>query len=105
MKDGGAWEMVKRGGRPAKPATPGKLAVLGLRVTAETKNMLDAAAKASGRTQAQEAERLIEVGRTWERFGRFTLPPELQVRAVELLTADEQGPRSLFRYLLTREGE
>jgi TraY domain len=93
--------MTARGGRPSKPAVPGSRAVLGLRVTAETKNLLDEAAKRSGRTQAQEAERLIELGRLFEEFGRFTLPPEMQPLAVELITAYSAGPNSLILYLMS----
>jgi hypothetical protein len=51
---------TSRRGRPNKPATPGKLSALGLRVTAEVKDLLDVAAKQSGRTQSGEAERRIE---------------------------------------------
>jgi hypothetical protein len=51
---------TKRIGRPMK-APRGKARVsLGLKVTAEVKRHVDAAAKASGRTQSQEAEALIE---------------------------------------------
>ncbi|MFZ2075645.1 MAG: hypothetical protein WAV38_03140 [Xanthobacteraceae bacterium] len=47
-------------GRPMKPPAEGKRASLGLKVTAEVKAHIDAAARESGRTQSQEAERLIE---------------------------------------------
>ncbi len=47
-------------GRPMKPAVEGNRVSLGLKVTAEIKGRIDAAAKESGRTQSQEAERLIE---------------------------------------------
>jgi|GEM_PF-3642767 len=50
----------KRTGRPAKKATPGSRVSLGLKVTAQIKDLLDAQAKASGRTQSQEAEMMIE---------------------------------------------
>lgn len=43
-------------GRKALIAEPGKRVSLGLKVTSETKNKLDAAARANGRTQSQEAE-------------------------------------------------
>lgn len=46
----------KRRGRPRKEPTSGDRVSLGLRVTAQTKNRLDEAAVASGRSQSQEAE-------------------------------------------------
>jgi predicted transcriptional regulator len=52
--------MKKRTGRPVKKPEPGKRMSLGLKVTAEIKERIDKAAKASGRTQSQEAEALIE---------------------------------------------
>jgi predicted transcriptional regulator len=52
--------MGKRIGRPTKAPQPGKKVSLGLKVTADIKNRLDAAARASGRTQSQEAERRLE---------------------------------------------
>jgi hypothetical protein len=42
-------------------------AALGLKVTAEIKRRIDAAAKATGRTQSQEAERRIEMSYNYER--------------------------------------
>lgn len=39
---------------------PGERVSLGLKVTADIKSRIDAAAKASGRTQSQEAELRIE---------------------------------------------
>jgi hypothetical protein len=65
---------------------------------------LDGAAKTSGRTQAQEAERLIELGRVFEQFGRFTLPPELQETAVQLLSAHAGGLGTVITYLI-EQGE
>ena len=50
----------KRIGRPIKPAQPGERPSLGLKVTAATKALIEALARASGRTQSQEAEFLIE---------------------------------------------
>jgi uncharacterized protein (DUF1778 family) len=47
-------------GRPTKPGTSGQRNSLGLRVTAETKHKIEAAALKSGRSQSQEAEFLIE---------------------------------------------
>jgi hypothetical protein len=63
---------------------------------------LDTAAKKSGRTQAQEAERLIELGVLFEEHGRFAVPKELQARVVELLTADT-SLGSMVRYLMERD--
>jgi hypothetical protein len=50
----------KRIGRPIRPALPGERPSLGLKVTAATKALIEALARASGRTQSQEAEFLIE---------------------------------------------
>jgi hypothetical protein len=47
-------------GRPIKPALPGERPSLGLKVTAATKALIEALARASGRTQSAEAEFLIE---------------------------------------------
>jgi hypothetical protein len=47
-------------GRPIKPALPGERPQLGLKVTAATKALVEALARASGRTQAREVEFLIE---------------------------------------------
>jgi hypothetical protein len=53
-------EAKPRVGRPSKVAASGTRVSLGLKVRAEVKQRIDAAAKASGRTQSQEAEALIE---------------------------------------------
>ena len=50
----------KRVGRPSKAPRKGARNSLGLRVTAETKNRLEAAAAASGRSQSQEVEFRLE---------------------------------------------
>ena|SRR5438552_152563 len=89
----------RRTGRPTKPAAPGKKVKLGLLVTPKTKAFLDSA-RGNGRTQAEEAERLIELGRLFEEFGRFTLPPEQQQQAVELLAAFSAGSWALVRYFV-----
>lgn len=52
--------MAKGRKRIGRPPTYRKRFALGLRVTESTKLHIEAAAKASGRTQSQEAERLIE---------------------------------------------
>lgn len=56
----------RRLGRPPKIAPAGTRASLGLKVTAAVKQRIDAAAHESGRTQSQEAERLIELALQWE---------------------------------------
>ncbi len=53
-------ERKKRVGRPTKPGTAGLRNSLGLRVTADIKRKLEAAALKSGRSQSQEAEFRIE---------------------------------------------
>src|SRR5690348_6682901 len=50
----------RRPGRKAVAANQGQRVSLGLKVTPEIKNKLDAAAKENGRTQSQEAEVRIE---------------------------------------------
>ena len=50
----------KRIGRPTKAPKAGDRVSLGLRVTAEIKSRLDAAAMISGRSQSQEAELRLE---------------------------------------------
>lgn len=52
--------MRKRLGRPVKEPTPGTRTPLGLRVTAELKRDLEAAAIASGRSLSQETELRLE---------------------------------------------
>lgn len=56
---------AKRVGRPTKPATTKRVS-LGLKVTAEVKQWIEALAQASGRTQSQEAEHQIERARQYE---------------------------------------
>jgi hypothetical protein len=52
----------KRIGRPVKPPAKGtKRVPLGLKVATDIKDDLDKLATKSGRTQSQEAERLIEI--------------------------------------------
>jgi len=52
--------MEKRKGRPIKAAVEGERTQLGLRVTAEMKRKLEAAALESGRSLSQEAELRLE---------------------------------------------
>src|SRR5438034_11061135 len=61
----GMSDTAMRPGRKPRPANQGQRASLGLKVTAEIKNKLDAAAKANGRTQSQEAE--VRIEKTFER--------------------------------------
>jgi hypothetical protein len=51
---------AKRIGRPTKTPKGRVRVALGLKVTAETKRVIDQMAQASGRTQSQQAEFLIE---------------------------------------------
>jgi hypothetical protein len=60
-------EKAKRIGRPMKAPTRGERVSLGLKVTAETKRRIDSAARATGLTQSQEAERRIELSYHYER--------------------------------------
>lgn len=53
-------EQERRMGRPVKAVPAGQRASLGLKVTSEIKQRLDAAARANGRTQSQEAEVRLE---------------------------------------------
>jgi hypothetical protein len=53
--------MNQRLGRPFKPVTGKKRLPISLIVTADVKRKLVAAAHASGRSQSQEAELLIEL--------------------------------------------
>src|SRR6476646_5919215 len=69
-------EGPRRTGRPTKPPPPGKRASLGLKVTGEIKQRLEAAARASGRTQSQEAESRLE-----RSFQEQQLLPQLLVLA------------------------
>ena len=78
----------KRIGRPIKPALPGERPSLGLRVTAATKELIEALARASGRTQSQEAEFLIERCLQYDRLvlaARVT-PRQLTAAKARLLT-------------------
>jgi hypothetical protein len=50
-----------------KPASGKGRVSLGLKVTADVKRRLDSSARASGRTQSQEAERRIELSYQYER--------------------------------------
>jgi hypothetical protein len=59
---------AKRIGRPMKAPARGKRVSLGLKVTAEVKRHIDSAARASGRTQSQEAEILIERALQYDRM-------------------------------------
>jgi hypothetical protein len=98
-------DLKRRGGRPTKPATPGNKKIkLSLVVPAETKALLDAAREA-GRSQAEEAVRLIGLGRKFEEHGRFLLPVELQQLAIEQLAAHANGPAAVQAYLVNQVPE
>lgn len=53
--------------RRIKRADAGTRVSLGMRVPGTLKNKIDAVAQLTGRSQAQEAERLIEMGLLFER--------------------------------------
>ncbi|RVC57680.1 TraY domain-containing protein [Mesorhizobium sp.] len=69
----------KKRGRPTKAPTPGERVSLGLRVTAEMKERLDAEATKNGRSQSQEAEYRLE-----RSFGdeRLFSSPEIRFWAI-----------------------
>lgn len=50
----------QRVGRPSKSVSPGQRFSLGLKVTAEIKQLIDTLARRTGRTQSQQAELMIE---------------------------------------------
>jgi predicted transcriptional regulator len=58
----------KRIGRPPRHPEQGQRYALGLRVSAEIKQMLDQTAKATGSTQSQVAERLIDRALHYDRM-------------------------------------
>jgi predicted DNA-binding protein len=59
---------VKRAGRPLRSAEKGERYSLGLIVTAEMKQFIDDTAKATGRTQSQVAELLMEKAVAYDRM-------------------------------------
>jgi hypothetical protein len=73
-------------GRPRKPGVPGQRSALGLRVTWEIKERLDAAARANGRSQSQEAEARIE----WSFDHEKQLGGPRTLHLVQLLAAVSQ---------------
>lgn len=58
----------KRIGRPPQPPKQGERYALGLRVSAEIKQLLDKTAHDTGSTQSQVAERLIERALHYDRM-------------------------------------
>jgi hypothetical protein len=72
-------------GRPMKTPEPGTRAPLSLMVRPAIKQSVDAAARASGRTQSQEAELLIEQGLAVHQalVAMGTTVPELARRLAE----------------------
>jgi TraY domain len=82
----------KRLGRPTKAPEGNERVMLGLRVTADIKRRLDAAAAASGRSQSQEAELRIE--RSFEGEDAFTRAlggPELRAHIMGMIGAFTAG--------------
>jgi hypothetical protein len=70
----------QRRGRPFKTPLPNQRVSLGLKVTAEVKQQIDAAARASGRTQSQEAELLIERALQYDRIFAIALSNDPTMR-------------------------
>jgi hypothetical protein len=58
---------AKRVGRPIKPAKGAARASLGLKVTSEVKRVIEALALASGRTQSQQTEYMVERALQYDR--------------------------------------
>jgi hypothetical protein len=96
-----AEELRARGGRPTKRPTPGRKARIGIVVDYATKELLDGA-RQYGRSQSEEAARLIALGKLLENNERWLLPPALQHLAVELIAAHDAGPGSVVRYLIEK---
>jgi hypothetical protein len=96
----------KRIGRPAKPAVPGQRHSLGLKVTGEMKQRLEDAARASGRTQSQEAELRIEMSfrdeQLFQQAGERFYGPEL----APIISAVTEAMRLVgeLQYMLDRPG-
>jgi hypothetical protein len=67
-------------GRPMRVAEEGERVMLGLRVSASTKNKLDEAARRSGRSQSQEAEMRLEMS-----FRTEEMANELRERDAKML--------------------
>ena len=86
----------KRIGRPTKPPKPGERVPLGLRVTPEMKERLEAAAIKNGRSLSQEAELRLERSLAMQRhliiaWGDFWSP--VVVHNSELLIPIGDDPR------------
>jgi|RhiMetdeSRZDD1v2_1073273.scaffolds.fasta_scaffold1991056_2 hypothetical protein len=73
---------TRRVGRPTKAPKSGERVPLGLRVTADIKRKLDAAAEKSGRSQSQEAELRIE-----QSFSRDDAFGGAELREIAILMA------------------
>lgn len=78
----------RRRGRPPLPTQRGKRYPLGIRVTAEVKEVIQAAAIASGRSQAQEVELRLEWSATLQdRLDRI----EASIKAIGALLYATHG--------------
>jgi hypothetical protein len=75
----------KQIGRPMKPPTPGKRTTISAMVSPEMKQYVDATARANGRSQAQQIEHLLQLGRDATELLEFvrTPVPELKRRLAE----------------------
>jgi hypothetical protein len=93
--------MAARTGRPFVKAAAGTRVSLGLKVTSETKRLIESAAEASGRTQSQEAEYRI-----CQSFDRDREHLKLMGSILSLLTTGEReiafsvGPTVILKFTL-----
>jgi len=92
----------KRTGRPVKKAAPGSRVSLGLKVTAQIKDLLDAQAKVSGRTQSQEAEMMIE--RTIH-YDRAFAAMKMTLEEIERGNLEAELQRKGYSFLRTEHGK
>jgi hypothetical protein len=101
--------MVRAKKRIGRPPKYGKRFALGLRVTAETKQAIEAAAKATGRTQSQQAEDMLERCRTYDALmeGMRTTVEQVTKGRIEQAfreagyTETRSGPGGTIAWVLT----
>jgi hypothetical protein len=91
----------RRIGRPLKAPAKGKRVSLGLKVTAEVKRHIDSAARASGRTQSQEAEHLIERALQYD---QVLTAMDTTVAEIDEGNVDRAMRRREYRPMQTRHG-
>lgn len=83
-----------RVGRPFKAPQDGERVMLGLRVSAELKRMLDAAAMKSGRSQAQETELRLK-----QTFDSEALSDKVAARVEKLLDKQTEQLAVIWRQI------